>query len=371
MIDYQLGISGTSKFSAPAAFETEYDVSARTLSQPVFAQTQNGFQRVFSAQNERSMRSLRTRLYQHQGSAIGPESPDSALGSRVVVVDWDMASVEGGQVPVLPENRQPLRAFGNLSQAEAFVREDGSAQVGGVLGEPPVRLDALERYRLVNTSPRNTTIETPASRAFRIIEASRQSQSGGEQVSPTSLRPLQVEPWVKTFERVEGASISGEGPANTTVTAVAQMTVPGGGQNFTYRQVADTGADGQFEMTVPYSTTGYEAFGPENGYTNVSVRATGPYEIGTTPTVNASSYVVTYRGTVDVTEAQVVGSDETPATAELEQVVLSAPEGSASESGAAQEEPSAETPGEDAASVGTDQVGWALPQPTLIAGVRG
>ena len=371
MIDYQLGISGTSKFSAPAAFETEYDLSARTLSQPVYAETQNGFQRVFSAQDERSMRSLRTRLYQHHGSAIGPESPDSALGSRVVVVDWDLASVEGGRVPVLPESRQPLRAFENLSQAEAFVVEDGSAQIGGVLGEPPVRLSALERYRLVNTSPRNTTIETPASRAFRIIEASRQSESRGEQVSPNALAPLQVEPWVKTFERVEGATIRGEGPANTTVTAVAQLTVPGGGQNFTYRQVADTGADGQFEMTVPYSTTDYEAFGPENGYTNVSVRATGPYEIGTTPTVNASSYLVTHRGTVEVTEAQVVGSDGTAATADLERVVLSAPEGAADDSGAVQETRRGDHASEHEISVAAGQFGRTSPRPALIAGAEG
>jgi dolichyl-diphosphooligosaccharide--protein glycosyltransferase len=132
---------------------------------------------------------------------------------------------------------------------------------------------------------------------------------------------------VKTFERVEGATIRGEGPVNGTVTAVVQMRDTDGGQNFSYRQEAQIGADGQFEMTVPYSTTGYDRYGPANGYTNVSVRAAGPYVIGTTPTVNESAYVIANRGTVDVTEGQVVGADTTPVTAELERTVLSTPEG--------------------------------------------
>jgi dolichyl-diphosphooligosaccharide--protein glycosyltransferase len=64
----------------------------------------------------------------------------------------------------------------------------------------------------------------------------------------------------------------------------------------------------------------------------VSVRATGPYEIGTTPTVNGSAYVLADRGTVDVSEGKVVGDDPTPVTAELERTVLSTPEGRTNES---------------------------------------
>jgi dolichyl-diphosphooligosaccharide--protein glycosyltransferase len=322
MIDYQLGVSGTTKFSAPAAWEAAHNVSGRSLSQPVYAQTRSGIRLAFAAQSERSMRSLRTRLYQHHGSAVGPESPNSALGSRVLIVDWDVQSFQGQQFPVLPEDREPLKVRENLSEAREFVRQDGSAQIGGVLGEPRAELDALEHYRLVHTSPRETTVETSVSRVFRIVEAARQGQG----TSPNSIRPIETQPWVKTFERVPGATVEGEGPANATVTASVRMTVDGGA-NFTYRQTARTGSDGTFTMTLPYSTTGYTEYGPENGYTNVSVRAAGPYQFSTTPQVNESAYIVREVATANVSEGKVVGDDGAPVSVTLETQVLSEPEG--------------------------------------------
>jgi dolichyl-diphosphooligosaccharide--protein glycosyltransferase len=321
MLDYQLGLAGTRKYSAPAAWESAHDVSGNELSQPVLVQSRGSLQLGFSAKTERGMRSMRTRLYEHHGSAVGPESAASALGSTVVVVDWETTSIQGQQYPVLPSNNQPLRAFGNLSQAEEFVRQDGTAQVGGVLGEPPTDLPALQHYRLVDTSPRNTASETPASRVFRFTEAARTQQN------PNALQPINVQPWVKTFERVEGATVEGEGPANTTVTARVRMQVPGGAGNFTYVQHAETDADGQFTMTLPYSTTGYDEYGPENGYTNVSVRATGPYQFSTQPTANESAYITRSFASVDVGEGQVVGAEDGPVQVTMEEQVLSAPEG--------------------------------------------
>ncbi|MFC7227485.1 oligosaccharyl transferase, archaeosortase A system-associated [Salinirubellus salinus] len=321
MLDYQLGLAGTRKYSAPAAWESAHDVTGGELSQPVLVQSQGSLQLGFSAKTERGMRSMRTRLYEHHGSAVGPESANSALGSTVVVVDWETTSIQGQQYPVLPSNNQPLRAFGNLSEAEEFVRQDGTAQVGGVLGEPPTDLPALQHYRLVDTSPQNTASETPASRIFRFTEAARTQQN------PNALQPINVQPWVKTFERVEGATVEGEGPADTTVTARVRMQVPGGAGNFTYVQHAETDADGQFEMVLPYSTTGYDEYGPENGYTNVSVRATGPYQFSTQPTANESAYITRSFASVDVSEGQVVGAEDGPVQVTMEEQVLSQPEG--------------------------------------------
>lgn len=321
MLDYQLGLAGTRKYSAPAAWESAHNVSGNELSQPVLVQSRGRLQLGFSAKTERGMRSMRTRLYEHHGSAVAPESAASALGSTVVVVDWQTTSIQGQQYPVLPENNQPLRAFANLSQAEEFVRQDGTAQVGGVLGEPQTDLPALQHYRLVDTSPRTTASETPASRIFRFTEAARTQQN------PNALQPINVQPWVKTFERVEGATVEGEGPANTTVTARVRMQVPGGAGNFTYVQHAETDADGQFEMVLPYSTTGYDEYGPENGYTNVSVRATGPYQFSTQPTANESAYITRSVASVDVSEGRVVGAEDGSVQVTMEEQVLSAPEG--------------------------------------------
>jgi len=99
------------------------------------------------------------------------------------------------------------------------------------------------------------------------------------------------------------------------------MEINSTGQTFPYTQYAETDADGNFEMTVPYSTTGYDEFGPENGYTNTSVRATGPYQLSTGLSIDNGT-PTTISGTVNVTEAQVVGVDDAAATVELEETTL-------------------------------------------------
>ena len=375
MIDYQLGLAGTRKYSAPAAWETAHNVSARELSQPVYVVQGGSLQLAFAGKTERGTESMRTRLYEHHGSAVTPESPDSALGRSVVVVDWDVTSIQGQQYPVLPENNQPLRAFANLSAAQEFVRQDGTAQVGGVLGEPPAPLPALEHYRLVDTSPGQTASETPASRIFRFTEAFRRSQ-GGQQTSPQQLQPISVQPWVKTFEKVPGATVEGEGPANTTVTASVRMQVPGGGGNFTYIQEARTDDDGSFTMTLPYSTTGYDEYGTENGYTNVSVRATGPYRFNTAPSVNESAFVVAQTATVDVSEGQVVGAEDGPVQVTLEEQVLQSPEGANANSTNTTDTNStstntANTSGSDSTNTTSTNDTSSLARPPLAAPTRG
>lgn len=61
-------------------------------------------------------------------------------------------------------------------------------------------------------------------------------------------------------------------------------------------------------MTLPYSTTGYENWSVDAGYTNVSVQATGPYSFNLTNTTNESTTAAT---TIDVPEAKVIGEDTT------------------------------------------------------------
>jgi len=43
------------------------------------------------------------------------------------------------------------------------------------------------------------------------------------------------------------------------------MQMPGSDETFTYHQVAETDENGEFSITVPYSTTGYDEWGPERG----------------------------------------------------------------------------------------------------------
>ena len=91
---------------------------------------------------------------------------------------------------------------------------------------------------------------------------------------------------VKTFERVEGATLTGsldeledleeDSLEDATVTAVVQLeTEPG--RTFVYEQDGELGDDGSFELTVSYATN--DELGPEDGYTDSSVEALEEYAV--------------------------------------------------------------------------------------------
>jgi dolichyl-diphosphooligosaccharide--protein glycosyltransferase len=318
MIDYQLGLAGTQKFSAPAAWERDHDVSTADLSTPVYAVNRQtgGVQLAYAVKSQRSMESMRSRLYEFHGSAVGPETPNSALGRQVVVADWEVTRFQSGQsLPTVPTDTQPIKVRQNLTAAQQYVRQNGSAQVGGVLGEPQEKIPALEHYRLVYASPERA--ETPASRGYRFALAQQGQQAN----------PVEVQQWVKVFERVPGATVDGQGPPNATVQAAVRMRIPTTNSSFLYIQEAETDAEGNFEMTLPYSSTGYEEYGTEAGYTNVSVRAETPYRFTVGPVTNETLVTSVWTADANVTEGQVLGEVDEPVEVTLEERVISRPEG--------------------------------------------
>jgi hypothetical protein len=82
---------------------------------------------------------------------------------------------------------------------------------------------------------------------------------------------------------------------------------------------------------LPYSTTGYDNFGPEDGYTNVSVRANSSYVFTTPTTTNESGYTTNYGQEADVSEAKVLGVNESAKQVTLEQRTA-APQGATNNS---------------------------------------
>jgi len=110
--------------------------------------------------------------------------------------------------------------------------------------------------------------------------------------------------FVKTFERVPGATIEGSGAAPGQEVEATVELEKSTGQTFEYTQYAEADENGNFELTVPYSTTGYDEFGPENGYTNTSVRATGPYNVTTEATTDDDLTTTQRVGQVEVTEGR-------------------------------------------------------------------
>ena len=332
MLDYQMGLAGTRKFSAPSAWETRYTVDNTTgagyageppadasvhdlgpsdLSTTVFVaqQTQQGqLQPIsrYAVQSQRSMESFRTRLYQYHGSRAEPTFQDGS----VVVADWENAQFQGQGLRVVTSQTQPIRTFPNRTAAEEYVRQNPTSQIGGVLGKPSEPVPAMEHYRLVWASQRSSP--TPVSRGFAFWNRVRGQQAGN----------IETQPYLKTFERVPGAEVTGAAAPNTTVTASVRMEIPTNGRTFTYEQQTRTDEDGQFTMTVPYSTTGYDEWGPEQGHTNVSVRATGPYSFTTPGSFNETGAIVQYNGVANITEAQVIGADDATVAVNMQERVL-------------------------------------------------
>ncbi|WP_082224616.1 oligosaccharyl transferase, archaeosortase A system-associated [Halolamina rubra] len=324
MVDYQMA-SVTSKFSAPVTFYDDENVSYGDFAETVYSlrETERGTFVDMRSQlyEQRYYDSLMVRLYRYHGSA---------QEAQPIVVDWEtreLTAADGSTVEVrtVGDNESMVKRFPNMTAAEEYVEEDGSAQIGGVGPFPSEDVPALEHYRLAHASE----AQNPN---FQLNDR-RQAQMAGDQLYGLIYQTSATSPnWVKTFEKVPGATVQGSGaPANTEVTASVEMRMPNSNSTFVYTQQAQTNEDGEFTMTLPYSTTGYDEFGPENGYTNVSVRANSSYTVTTPSTTNESGYTIQYGQEFDVSEGKVLGVDEEPKQITLEER-SQAPEGAQNDS---------------------------------------
>jgi len=325
MVDWQM-ISPSSKFGAPIVFND--DVSQGDFVDRAYPliQNQQGQQQLgqpITLRTQRYYDSQMIRLYNYHGSAIDPDpvvleteptSAQTSTGRQVTVPGFD------------PESG--VQTFDTLDKARSYVNETPNTQLGGIGANPTERVDALEHYRLVKASESNAL---QSSRGFQneVFYEAQATGLGIDQVLETSPS------WVKTFERVPGAIVDGSGATpGAEVEATVEMEVPETGGTFTYTQYATADENGNFEMTLPYSTTGYDEFGPDNGYTNTSVQATGPYTFSSTATDGALT--TTQRGAqVTVEEGQVVGADSSSVDVELTEQSVDVPEGATAAEGGA------------------------------------
>ncbi|EMA10199.1 dolichyl-diphosphooligosaccharide--protein glycosyltransferase [Haloarcula vallismortis] len=283
------------KFFAPPAFVD--GVQASDYYSRLYIQSQSGGVRQVTFQQQAYYETMVTRLYRFHGSAAEPQP---------IVVDWENKQTErGGQYRGAPTNEQEpegqqpgrvIREFESVEQARQYTENDATSQLGGYGGAPSERVPAMEHYRLVGSS------ETGPYEVYGL----------------QSLR--QHSAWTKIFERVPGATIEGTGPANATVRTAVQMRNPATNKTFIYRQRTQTDQNGNFEMTVPYSTTGYDDWGTDEGYTNVSVRAETQYQFTAVGTNDGDR--TGFTGATEVTEGQVIGEDDSAATVELEPVTI-------------------------------------------------
>ena len=298
MIDWRMGnFANTGLYSVPYTWYNDGSISLYQDDLLVgFNRTAN---QSFLGYQQRHYETMRTRLYTYHGSAIeqGP-----------VVIDYDttQTTADGLEYLISSGTNATIKRFDNMSAARAYARNDSTSQIGGVGKYPESYVPALQHYRLVDATE---TSGLSSSTLYQLV--SSQIQATG--LNYTDLYPTSLN-WVKTFERVDGATVEGQGPANSTVEATVELRMPSSNETFNYTQRANTSANGSFTMTLPYSTTGYDNWGPAQGATNVSVRATGPYTFETTG-LNGSQWSTT----AQVPEGAVIGRTNGSVSVTLQQ----------------------------------------------------
>ncbi|WP_255192183.1 oligosaccharyl transferase, archaeosortase A system-associated [Natronobeatus ordinarius] len=188
-----------------------------------------------------------------------------------------------------------------------LVHENDDYAIVGAMAEPGTQIPrpqyslALREYGLESTWGNETMYWQ---------QQLAQAEANGDiyQELGTPIWQGEVVSTVKTFERVEGATLTGsledlEGDVDlegAAVTARAQFeTEPG--RTFVYEQDGVV-EDGTFELTVSYATN--DELGPEDGYTASSVEAPEPYAVIVT-TEDGEQYVAE----IEVPETAVVDGE--------------------------------------------------------------
>jgi dolichyl-phosphooligosaccharide-protein glycotransferase len=155
----------------------------------------------------------------------------------------------------------------------------------------------MDHYRLVHENDARTTafasyaIVDPETDQVARDETGQPQVAIGQTVDPQTIDQLETDPSVelfdvsegsavKTYERVEGATLTGtadDAGENATVTAAVELDSGAERGTFVYEQEVEVDDDGSFELTVPYATD--EDFGVEDGYTDSDVEAVTDYMI--------------------------------------------------------------------------------------------
>jgi len=336
------------KFFAPFAFNDEYEQSNFYTRLGGFTQ-QGGFRTAAILHQQPYYESMAVRLYEFHGSSQEP----APVVVRTQGAERDLGNGETYQQPGGGQGQPIVEYYNSTSEAQQEVQDNPNARLGGIGPYPSERVPALENYRLVhmdNVSALGSGAK--ARQVQRTLQATGlRSQLEAQNIPPFGFMFDNTPSWTKTFERVEGATIEGTGPENATISLSAQMN-PENGAEFEYTQQVQTGENGEFTTTVPYSTTGYEEWGVDEGYTNVSVRATGPYTLRTGITQNEDGNLAVYSGEVNVTEGQVIGENSSAATVDLEEQVLQQPENQ-SEDGSSEDGDQTQDGGQDSETTET------------------
>ncbi len=119
--------------------------------------------------------------------------------------------------------------------------------------------NGLKQYRLVHETWAYQTQESVYKQVYNLLHGS-------------SIPEVDTG-YVKIFEYVKGAKVTGTASPNETVN-IKTTILTGQGRTFEYSQSTTSDSEGRYEFTVPYSTEG-----PISGETQFDTAPAGPYVV--------------------------------------------------------------------------------------------
>lgn len=239
-IDWQMA-SPFSKFTAMTEFNE--DVSSEDLITPYYVSDGNTQRVEFFDRSQRYYESMVIRLYYGHGGQMDPGP---------YTVDYSISTEQNQEFRTIITQQNPVTVHNTTEEAREYADNNPEVAFGGFGVNPPEQVDALENYRLVKSSSYGSFQNPPVG-----VEINRILNSATDDIQLTEFdsNPSSV----KIFEKVEGAEINGDGAEpNEIVTITVQMSDPNTGLTFEYKQDTQADSNGEFDATVPYSTTGYD-----------------------------------------------------------------------------------------------------------------
>ncbi len=288
-IDWQM-VYPQSKFNAITEFND--NVSANDIATPIY-QTSDGlnYEVAYFDREQSYYETMLARLYFGHGSQMEP-------GPYTVDYTVSTDSQTGENIRTIAPEQNPLEVHNSTAEAKEYAENNTDVSFGGFGNNPEETVEALENYRLVKSSS-YLSVENlvPGLEMTTLMDStSDELEFDVFDENPSS---------VKLFEHVDGANITGEGAEpNSTVSLQVTLVDPATEIPFNYVQETTADSSGEFSVTVPYSTTGYDEvdYPPE-------VQAQTDYSV-----INENSQVTTF----EVPEENIIGDDETDIHVELD-----------------------------------------------------
>ena len=216
------------------------------------------------------------------------------------------------------------------------------AQIYGLERAPVVSYALVDNDQVMTDEDGDPIVEinrlaVPGTQTFDLLQQAQQTDDFDIQIIDESAQAP-----VKTFERVEGATLTGnvssEDVEENTSAFVYGAVETNTGEQFPYSQEAAVEDDGTFEVTVPYATD--NELDVDDGYTNTSVMAdeffVGVGELDETPDVGEDgefTFDDFFEGIPDFGETEVpesavlFGEDVQVDVEPAEDIIIDEPEG--------------------------------------------